>query len=147
MGCHFLFQWIFLTQRWNSGLSHCRWILYHLSHQGSPWKYHPNISCSVTLFCSCPQSLPASRSFPVSWLFASRSQNIGASASASVFPMNIQGSFTLGLTGLISLLSKGLSRVFSSTTVRRHQFFFDVNLFYCLALTSIHDYWKNHSFD
>ena len=69
-----------------------------------------------------PQSFPASGSFPVSWLFASDSQSIGVSASASVLPVNIQGWFPLGLTGLISLLSKGLSRVFSSTTVWKHQF-------------------------
>ena len=66
---------------------------------------------------------PASEYFPVSWLFTSGGQNIGASASASVLPMNIQGWFPLGLTRLISLLSKGLSRVFSSTTVQKYQFF------------------------
>ena len=66
---------------------------------------------------SCPQSLPAPVSFPTSWLFTSGGQNIGTSASASVLLMNIQGWFPLGLTGLISLLSKGLSRVFSNTTV------------------------------
>ena len=74
-------------------------------------------------FSSCPQSFPASGSFPVSWFFASGGQNIGASASASVLPMNIQGWFPLGLTDLISLLSKGLSRVFSSTKIWKHQFF------------------------
>ena len=68
-------------------------------------------------------NLPALGSFPMSWLFTSSGQSIGASASASVFPMNIQGWFPLGLTCLNSLLSKGLSRVFSSTTVWRHQFF------------------------
>ena len=70
----------------------------------------------------CPQSFPASGSFPVSWLFASGVQSTGASASASVLPMNIQGWFPLGLAGLISLQSKGLSRVFSSTTVGKYQF-------------------------
>ena len=70
---------------------------------------------SVVPFSSCPQSFPAWGSFPMSWLFASGGQSIGASASASVLPMNIQGWFPLGLTGLIFLLSKGLSRVFSST--------------------------------
>ena len=69
-----------------------------------------------------PQSFPASGSFPVSWLFASGSQSIGVSASISILPMNIQGWFPLGLTGLISLLSKGLSSIFSSTTVWKHQF-------------------------
>ena len=83
---------------------------------------HPTMSSSVVPF-SCPQSFPASGSFPMSQLFTSGGQSIGASASASVLPMNIQGWFPLGLTGLISLLSKGLSRIFSSTTVRKHQFF------------------------
>ena len=84
---------------------------------------HPTISSSVTPFSSCPQSFPASGSFPVSWLFASGGQSIGASVLASVLPMNIQGYFPLGLTDFISLLSKGLSRVFSSTRVQRHWFF------------------------
>ena len=80
---------------------------------------HPAVSSSVVLF-SCLQSLPASGSFLTSWLFASGGQNIGASASVSVLPMNIQAWFPLGLTGLISLLAKGLPRVFFSTTVLRH---------------------------
>ena len=84
---------------------------------------HPPISSSVVPFSSYPQSFPASESFPISRLFASGGQSIGASASASVLPMSIQSWFPLGLTGLISLLSKGLSRVFSSTTVWKHQFF------------------------
>ena len=74
-------------------------------------------------FSSCSQPFPASESFPMSWLFTSGGQIIGASASAPVLPMNIQGWFPLGLTGLISLQSKGLSRVFSSTMVQKHQFF------------------------
>ena len=74
----------------------------------------------VAPFSSCPQSFPASGSFPMSQIFTSAGQSIGGSASASVLPMNIQGWFPLGLTGLISLLSKGLSRVFSSTTVQTH---------------------------
>ena len=78
---------------------------------------HPTISSSVTLFSSCPQSFPASGAFPMSRLFASGGQSIGA--SASVLPMNIQCWLPLGLTGLISLQSKGLSRVFSSTTVSK----------------------------
>ena len=73
------------------------------------------------LILSCPQSFPASGIFPVSQFFASGSQSIGA--SASVLPMNSQGWFSLGLTGLISLQSKGLSRVFSNTIVQKHQFF------------------------
>ena len=87
------------------------------------WWCHPTISSSVAPFSSCPQSFPASGSFPVSWLSTSGGQSIGAPASASVLPMNIQGWFPLGLTGFISLLSKWLSRVFSSTTVWKHQFF------------------------
>ena len=86
----------------------------------SPW-CHPTISwCSVTPFFSCLQSFPASGSFPMSWLFASGGQSIGA--SVLVLPMNIQSWFPLGLTNFISLQSKGLSRVFSSTTVWKHQF-------------------------
>ena len=84
---------------------------------------HPTISSSVVPFSSCLQSFPASGSFLMSLLFTSGGQSIGASASASVPPMNIQGWFPLGLTGLISLLSEGLSRVFSNTTVWKHQFF------------------------
>ena len=84
---------------------------------------HPIISSSVISFSSCPQSFPASSSFLMSKLFASGGQSIGASASASVLPMNIQDWFALGLIGLISLQSKGLSRVFSSTTIWKHQVF------------------------
>ena len=83
---------------------------------------HSTIASFVTPFLSCPQSFPESGSFPVSWLLALGGQSIGASASASVLPMNIQGWFPFGLTGLISLLSKGLSRVFSNTTIWKHQF-------------------------
>ena len=99
-------------------------VLYHLpefDHTHIHWvgdaiqPSHP-----VTPFSSCPQSFPTSRSFPMSRLFESSSQRIGA--STSVLPVNLQGWFPLGLTGLISLLSKGLSRVFSSTRVQKHQF-------------------------
>ena len=83
---------------------------------------HPTISSSVVPFSSCLQSFPASGSFPVSQFFTTGGQSIGASASASVLPMN-EDWFPLGLTGLISLQSKGLSRVFSNTTVQKHQFF------------------------
>ena len=90
--------------------------------------WHLSILSSVAPFSSCPQIFPASWSFPVSWLFISGAQSIGASVWASVLPVNIQGwpELTLASTGLISLLSKGLSRVFSSTTVeseRKNQFF------------------------
>ena len=84
---------------------------------------HPIISSSVVLFSSCLQSFPASGSFPTSQFFPSGGQSIGVSASASVLLMNIQDWFPLGLTDLISLQSKGLSRVFSSTTIWKHQLF------------------------
>ena len=84
---------------------------------------HPTISSSVIPFSSCPQSLPASGSFQMSQLFASGGQSIGVSVSTSVLPMNTQDSSPLGWTGWISLQSKGLSRVFSNTTVQKHQFF------------------------
>ena len=87
------------------------------------WWYHPAISSSDALYSFCLQSFPASGTFPMSWLFASGDQNTGASASASVIPMSIQGWLPLRETGLISLLSKGISGVFSSTTVQRNQFF------------------------
>ena len=86
------------------------------------WRCHPAISSSDTLFF-CHQSFLASGTFPMSWLFTSGDQNTGASAPTSVIPMNIQGCFPLRLTGLISLQSKRLSRVFSSTTVQKHQLF------------------------
>ena len=82
------------------------------------WWSHSTISSSVIPFSSYLRSFPASGSFLISRLFASSGQSIGASASASVLPMNIQGWFPLGLTGLISLLSKGLSRVFSNTSLK-----------------------------
>ena len=84
---------------------------------------HPIISSSVIPFSSCPQSFPASGSFQMSHLFAWGGQSIGASASTSVLPMNTQDWPPLGWTGWISLQSKGLSRVFSNTTVKKHQFF------------------------
>ena len=83
---------------------------------------HPTISASAIFFSSCPKSFPASESFPVSWLFASSGQSTGASASTSGLPIDIQGWFPSGLTGLISLLSRRLSRVSSSITVWKHQF-------------------------
>ena len=84
---------------------------------------HPAISSSVVPFSSCPQSLPASGSFPKSQLFASGGQIIDVSASTSVLPMNTQDSSPLGWTGWISLQSKGLSRVFSNSTVQKYQLF------------------------
>ena len=89
----------------------------------SCWWCHPAISSSVAPFSSCLQSFPTSGSFPMNQFFASGGQSIGVSASASVLPMNIQDWFPLELGGWISLQSKGLSRVFSNTTVQKHQFF------------------------
>ena len=112
---------------WPHGLRHARLPC----PSPSPWVYsnscplsqwcHPTISSYVIPFSSCLQSFPASGSFPMSWLFSSGGQSIGA--SASVLPVNIQGWFHLGLTGWIFLQSKGLSRVFSNTTVQKRQFF------------------------
>ena len=85
---------------------------------------HPTVSSSVILFSSCPQSFPASGSFQMSQPFASGGQRIGVSASTSVLPMNTQNWSPLQWTGWISLQSKGLSRVFSNTTVQKHQFFY-----------------------
>ena len=124
-------------------------VLHHLpefAYTHVHWVVHPTISSSVALFSCLQKSSPASRSFPVSQLLASGGQSTGASALALVLPMNIREWFPFGLTGLISLLSERFSRVFSSTT------FEGINspvlsLFYCPALTSIHDSWKNHSFD
>ena len=87
------------------------------------WWCHPAMSSSVVPFSSCPKSFPESWSFPMSQLFASGGQSTGVSASTSVLPMNIQNWSPLGWTGWISLQSKGLSRVFSNTTVQKHQFF------------------------
>ena len=99
----------------------------------------PSISSSVVPFSSCPQSFPASGSFQMSQLFTSGGQSIGV--SAGVLPMNIQDWFPLGLTGLISLQSKGLSRVFCNTTVQRTDSSV-FSLLYGPIPTSIQDYWK-----
>ena len=95
---------------------------YSNSHPSS-WWCHPTISSSVIPFSPFLQFSPASGSFPVSWFFKPGGQSNGVSASASVLPMNIQDWFPLGLTGWISLQSKGFLRVFSNTTVQKHQFF------------------------
>ena len=107
---------------------------------------HPTISSSVIPFSSCLQSFPASVSFQMSQFFTSGGQSIGISASASVLPMNIQDWFPLGWPGWISLLSKGLSRVFSNTAAQKYQFF-GAQPFHSPTLTSIHDHRKNHSLD
>ena len=95
---------------------------------------HPAISSSVIPFSSCPQSLPASESFPMSQLLAWGGQSIGVSSLASVLPMNTQDWSPLGWTGWISLQSKRLSRVFSNTTIQRHQFF-SAQLFFTVQLS------------
>ena len=114
---------------WPHGLQHARPrcpsptpIIYSNSCPLS-WWCHLTISSSVIPFSSCLEFFPASGSFQMSQVFTSGGQSIEASASASVIPMYIQGWFPLGLTGLISLLSKRLSRIFSNTTVQKHLFF------------------------
>ena len=95
----------------------------HSNSCPSSWWCHPAFSSSVASFSSCPLSLPTSGSLPMRQLFSWGGQRIGFSASATVFPMNTQDGSPLGWTGWISLQSKGLSRVFSNTTVQKHQFF------------------------
>ena len=111
---------------WPHELQHTRFpcpsptpITYSNSCPSSQW-CHPTISSSVVPFFSCLQSFPASGSFPTSQFFSSSGQSFGVSASVSVLPMNIQDWFPWGLTGLIPLQSKGLSRVFFNTTVQKH---------------------------
>ena len=96
--------------------------VYPNSCPSSQW-YHPAISSSVVPFSSCLQSFPVTWSFQMSQLFTSGDQSIGVSASTSVLPVNTQEWYPLGWTGWISLQSKGLSRVFSNTTVQKYQFF------------------------
>ena len=107
----------------------------------SSWCCHSATLSSVISFPSHLQSFPTSGSVQMSQFFASGGQNIEVSALTSVLPMNIQDWFPLGWTGWLSLQSKGLSRVFSNTTVQKHRFL------YSQTLTSIHDHWKNHSLD
>ena len=108
---------------------------------------HPTISSSVVPFSSHLQSFPASGSFPISQFFTSGGQSIGASASASVLPMNIQDWFPLGRIRWISLQSKGLSRLSSPTPQFKSINSLVISFLYSQTLTSVHDYWKNHSFD
>ena len=110
------------------------------------WVNESTISSSINRSTSCPQSFPASGSFLMNLLFISGGQSIGALASALVLPMNTQDWFPLGWTDFI-LQSKRLSRVFSSTRVQKHQFLYAQPSLWSSSLTSIHDYWKNHSFD
>ena len=133
---------------WPHGLQHARppcpsatvrvysnsWLL--------SWWCHATIASSVVPFSSHLQSCPASGLFQG----VSSSHQVAVSASASVLPMNIQNWFPLGWTYWISLMSKGLSKVFYNTTVQKHQFF-STQLLLGTTLTSIHDHWKNHSLD
>ena len=115
------------------------------SRPSSQW-CHPAISSSVVPFSSCPQSLPASGSFPMNQHFAWGGQSIGVSGLVSADPMNTQDWCSSEWTCWISLQSKGLSRVFSNTTVQNHQFF-GAQPSSHPTLTSIHDHRKNHSLD
>ena len=128
-------------------------VLHHLpEHAACPlsWQWHPAMSSSIIPFFSCLQSCPVSGSFSVSQFFESGGQSIGLSVSAysfihSFIPMNIQDWFRLGLTDLISLQSKGLSRVFSSTKFKSTNSS-ALTFLYGPIHTSKHEYWKNHSF-
>ena len=115
------------------------------SHSSSQW-CHPAISSSVIPFSSCPQSLLASESFPVSQLFAWGGQSTGVSALASFLPKKSQGWSPSKWTGWISLQSKGLSRVFANTKLQKINSLV-LSFLYSPTLTSIHDYWENHSLD
>ena len=119
--------------------------LYPNSCPLSRW-HHLTISSSVTPFSSCLQSFPTSGSFQMSQLFASCGQNIGLSASISILPMNFQDWSPLQWTGWISLQSKGLSRVFPTPQFKSINSSV-LSFLYSPTLTSIHDHWKNHSFD
>ena len=118
------------------------WV--HSNSCASSWWCHPAISSSVIPFSSCPQSLPASGSFPMSQLFTWGGQSIGVSTLALVLPMNTQDWFPLEWTGWISLQSKGLSRVFSNTQFKSINSS-ALSFVHSSTLTSIHDHWKNHS--
>ena len=136
--------WFFATPRGSPGLP--------VNHQLQIYPYacplcqwcHPTILSSVVPFSPFPQSFPASGSLPMSQFLASSGQSIGVSASASVLPVNIQDWPPLGWTGWISLQSKGLSRVFSRFKSINSSV---LSFLYSPTLTSIHDHWKNHSFD
>ena len=114
----------------------------------SRWCY-PIISFFVIPFCPCPQSFPASGSFQMSWLLTSGGQSIGASVLASVLPLSIQSWFPLGLTGLISLQSKGLCNTRESSPAPEFKSInsLTLRLLYAPTFTSVHDCWKSHSFD
>ena len=138
---------------WTHGLQHAKLPcpspapgIYPNSFPLSQW-CHSTITSSVVPFSSCLQSFPASEAFPVSQFFTSGGQSIGVSASTSVLPMNIQDWFPLGWTGLIALLSKGLSTESSPTPQFKSINSSAFSFLYSPTLTSIHDYWKSHNFD
>ena len=137
---------------WPQGLQHARFpcpLSPGVCSNSCPLslRCHPSILSSVVPFSSCLQSFPASESFPMNQFFTSGGQSIRVSALATVLPMNIQDWFLLGRTGLISLLSKGLSRVFFWTPQFKSINSLALSFLYSSTLTSTHDYWKNHSFD
>ena len=145
-------RWIVSDSLWPHGLQHTRPPcpsptpgVHPNSCPLSQWCY-PTISSSVISFCSHLQSFPTSGSLQMSQFFAWGGQSTGVSASASVLPMNTQDGSPLEWTGWNSLESKGLSRVFSNTTIQKHQFF-ELSLLHHPTLTSIHDHWKNHSLE
>ena len=132
------------------GLQHTGFPVYHQIPELTQTHVHQvsdAIQPSHPLFFLCPPASVLSRHQGLlSQFFSSGGQSTGVSASASVLPVNIQEWFLLGWNRWISLLSKELSRIFSNTTVQKHQFF-GAQLSFCPTLISIHDYWKNHSFD
>ena len=150
--CCLSVSWLCPLFLWPLGLQHIRFVYPSASPQAcsyscplSRWG-HPTISSSVTPFSSCPQTFPASESSLISQHYASGGQSIAASASASSLPVNIQDWFPLGLTGFISMLSKGLSRVSPAPqfkSINSSAF----SLLHGSTTISIHDYWKNHSLD
>ena len=140
--------WLFETHGLQHGRLHCPLLSLRVCSNSwllSRW-CHPTISSSAVPY-SCPQTFPVSGPFPKSGLFTSGGQNIGASASASALPMNIQDWFPLGLNGLISLpIKKRTSRVLSNSQFKSIDSS-ALSLLYGPTLTSIQNYWKNHSFD
>ena len=145
-------HWVMSDSFWTHGLQHARPPcpsptpkLYSNSCPLSRW-CHPTISSSIAPFSSCLQSFPESGSFPISQFFASDGQSTGVSASASVLPVNIQDRFPWGWTGWISLLSRD-SQESSPTSQFKSINSWVLSFLYSPTLTSIHDYWKNDSFD
>ena len=153
MQCFLLFSCTVVSDSlWPHGLQHARPPCPSPSPKVCPsscplsWWCHPTISSFDTLFSTCPQSFPGSGSFQMSQFFPSDGQSFGVSASVSVLPMSIQGWFPLGWTGWISLQSKGLSE-YSSIPQFKSTNSSALSFLHSPALTSIHDYWKNHSLD